>query len=672
MVSQVGRKAVLVYPRFLDETFWSFSHSLRKYIPRTRFGTPKRSLPPLGLMGLFGRLKPHYEEVVLVDRNVDPRPLEGLIADADHVYMGGMIAQERGFLEDAAIVKAQKKRLIAGGTVVDEGSPLMGLADHLVENEAEGLMDDLLQGLVDGTAEKYYRGGIPTPQMFWQPDFSSIHLRDYTDMALQVSRGCPEACEFCDITTRFGQKPRVTPIEQTEASLQQLFNLGWRGGIFIVDDNFIGSPKGTIRFLKQLYDVEGKIGYRATKYTELTMRLADESEEMDELRDLLRANRFNRFFIGVETNNVAALRETRKEQNLRGERSMLEKLDLIAENTGAGLMAGMIHGFDHDSEESVDSLIDFINASPIPVVMAGLLTALHHTKLEDRLKREGRFRELSSANNTDGTINFIPYGFSARQAEADYVRILKGVYSEEAYFGRVLRSLELLNPVDPNTKVPLGEAAYSVSRILTKDHAWTYWKYLPKAHAIARDRFGLGTPGYTYVMGDYITRCAQFTHFKAIADRLEAEVRKRKYEPWQQYSWKELQESPVERVEVLEPVEAEPSLSDSVRMRLANGYEYVGTRLEALAHFIEPHLKEGLRALRRVTPRPTIDHFFETELGAYLKAHVARPQILGELDFKKVEARLREALADQRAYFDDMRHMLGNAMSGMTLQDMHS
>ena len=141
---KIANRAILIYPKFFTKTFWSFEQTLAKYIPKNEFGLPKSSLPPLGLMGLFNHLKPYYNSLELVDRNVNPKPLEELIKGADHVYIGGMIAQEKGFLEDARTVKDAGKVLIAGGTIVNENSPLMNIADHLVENEAEMVIDDLL------------------------------------------------------------------------------------------------------------------------------------------------------------------------------------------------------------------------------------------------------------------------------------------------------------------------------------------------------------------------------------------------------------------------------------------------------------------------------------------------------------------------------------------------
>lgn len=559
MISKIAHKAVLIYPKFYGHTFWSFDRTLAKYLPRNEFGLPKRSLPPLGLMGLFNHLKPYYDHLEIIDRNVNPLPLEELIKEADHVYIGGMIAQQEGFLEDARLVKDAGKTLIAGGTIVDEQSPLMVLADHLVENEAEMVIDDLLEGLFHGNAEKFYRGTHTPPERFFQPDYSSINLENYQSMSVQITRGCPFNCEFCDITARFGRKQRIAPWKHTEDAFRQMAQLDWGGTVFIVDDNLIGNPVKTISLLKKIHKIETEIGRRFPKYSEVSLNLSDDTPAMAELRHWFRKAYFVDNFIGVETNNTEALREAGKKHNLRGESTPKEKLTLISEETGANMMMGIIYGFDSDTPESVDTLIDFINSTHAPTVMVGLLQALPNTKLWDRMKREGRLVERATGNNSDGTMNFIPRNISEKEAEQYYLRILEGIYNENKFFARVKRVLRL---IDPAVKVSSRSSSESIClawRILTKENSRIYWRHLKEAHRIARQRYGFNTKGYWCIMSEYLTYCARYTHMKAQTKYIREQIESRDYEQWQLVSWKSIQGVP-EEIEDTEPV-----LSDQIK-----------------------------------------------------------------------------------------------------------
>lgn len=542
MHEKIAHKAVLIYPEFdTQNTFWSYAQSLKMYAPLGEFGLPKRLLPPLGLMGLYHHLKPYYEQLCLIDKNIDPRPISEFIMDADHVYIGGMMAQEQSLLKLGLEVKKAHKVLIAGGTAISPQSSLMQVADHLLENEAEVTIDQLLAGLDKGHAKKYYKGGFHSADYFFQPDYAAINMQNYMHMAVQISRGCPERCEFCDIPARFGKAFRVTPWQKTQQSFQQMKDLGWTGPVFIVDDNFIGNPRKALEVLKSLYKIGNKIGYHHPKYTELTLRLADESLVMAELRHWFHKANFINGFYGVETPNKASLLETDKRQNLRGKRSLVEKLRFISEQTGAGVMMGMIYGFDHDSDESIQEFIDFVNASHAPIVMLGLLNALPCTPLIARMQKEGRMIQTSSGNNSDGIINFIPYNFSVQRAEQNYLRILQDIYHPQAYFDRVMRHLELLDPcLRSNDRSSHGSITYLV-KILSKKYALIYWRYLPAALAIAKRRCGFHLPSYIAIMAEFFSLCGQYTHFSSQIDAQRNSIAERDYTDLQKVAWRDLQ-----------------------------------------------------------------------------------------------------------------------------------
>ncbi len=542
MTEQIADKALLIYPEFDSQnTFWSYGHSLKRYLPTNEFGRPKRLLPPLGMMGLYNFLKPYYQTVELIDKNIDPRPLEQQLDGVDHVYMGGMSAQQDNLLKLAAQVKAQNKTLIVGGTAIAQHSKIRRYADHLVENEAEPVMDALLDNLRQEKNEHCYRGYPGPAEHFFQPDYAAINLDNYIHMAVQISRGCPEKCEFCDIPSRFGKAFRITPWEKTAASFRQLKQLGWTGQVFIVDDNFIGHPRRALDILKRLHQIGEEIGYHHPKYTELTLRLADESDIMADLRHWFRKARFINGFYGVETPNKASLLETQKKQNLRGDKSIVEKLRFISEQTGSGVMMGMIYGFDHDSQDSVQDFIDFINASHAPIVMVGLLNALPHTPLIERLKQQQRFLKSSSGDNSDGVINFIPYHLSVQQAEQNYLTIVQAIYQPTAYFKRVLRHLTLIDPdLQSQYRTRHGSLKY-LFNILSHENAISFWRYLPQAVRLARQRAGQDKAVFLTLMAEYFSLCAQFTHFRRQVDAQQQAIEQRRYRKEQKLSWREQQ-----------------------------------------------------------------------------------------------------------------------------------
>src|SRR5262249_23622294 len=133
---------------------------------------------------------------------------------------------------------------------------------------------------------------------------------------------------------------------------------------------------------------------------------------------------------------------------------------------GMEVMAGFIVGFDHDPQDIFDLQIKFIRESGIPLAMVGLLVALPDTQLWRRLEKEGRLLAVSTGNNTDCTVNFIP------KMDLDflvdgYKRILRNIYSPAEYYRRSLDCLSRFheNRIEPR-KTGLREDLKSLYRII--------------------------------------------------------------------------------------------------------------------------------------------------------------------------------------------------------------
>jgi radical SAM superfamily enzyme YgiQ (UPF0313 family) len=418
-------KTLLVYPEFPD-TYWSFRHALS-------FEGKRSAYPPLGLLTVSAML-PNWWERRLVDMNIqplDPSDIEW----ADVVFASAMIVQKDSLRRVVELCKAEGKRVVIGGPYAASGAKHLPEADHIFLGEAETTLPEFIRDLERGVPKRIYQAAErPALSVAPIPDFHLADLQCYSAMPVQYSRGCPFQCEFCDIIEIYGRVPRTKSNEQMLAELDALFQAGWRGTVFIVDDNFIGNKRNVKRLLPVLADWSERHGRPFSFLTEASVNLAED----DELLDGMRRAYFRRVFLGIETPVEASLKEAQKGQNLR--RNLLDSIRKI-QSHGMEVMAGFIVGFDNDPDDIFERQIEFIRESAIPIAMVGLLTALPDTQLWRRLEREGRLLLESTGNNTDGSLNFIPKMEAARLIEG-YKSIMRAIYSPGEYYQRALDCLE--------------------------------------------------------------------------------------------------------------------------------------------------------------------------------------------------------------------------------------
>jgi radical SAM superfamily enzyme YgiQ (UPF0313 family) len=262
------------------------------------------------------------------------------------------------------------------------------------------------------------------------PRFDLLKIDQYRSMTIQFTRGCPFTCEFCDIIVMYGRRPRAKTVDQVMAEVRELHRLGARN-IFVVDDNFIGNRKEAKQLLAAIVDWQKSHRYPVEFMTEVSLNVSQD----DELLSLLRQAHFTTIFIGIESPRPASLKETTKNQNLRGD--LLESVHKI-QAAGLEVMAGMIVGFDNDDPQIFDEQFRFIQEARIPVSMTGMLNALPKTPLYKRLKEAGRLVAESVGDQFVFT-NIVPKAMSTSQLNEGYKRLLQRLYSHRNYRRRVMQ-----------------------------------------------------------------------------------------------------------------------------------------------------------------------------------------------------------------------------------------
>jgi radical SAM superfamily enzyme YgiQ (UPF0313 family) len=484
-------KVLLIYPEFPD-TYWSFRHALT-------FEGKRAAFPPLGLLTISAMLPSDWQRR-LVDMNV-AKLREADIEWADVVFASAMLVQKDSLRQVVNRCKALGKRVVVGGPYVSTSAEHLPEADHIFIGEAESTLPEFLREFEEGRARRIYQA--PTKPALTDtpaPDFQLAALDRYSAMSVQYSRGCPFQCEFCDIIEIYGRVPRTKTNRQMLSELDALYALGWRGLVFIVDDNFIGNKRNVKQLLPDLIEWSESHGAPFSFLTEASVNLAED----DHLLEMMRSANFRRVFLGIETPVEESLKEAQKGQNTR--RNLLESVRKI-QGYGLEVMAGFIVGFDTDPEDIFERQIHFIQESAIPLAMVGLLTALPDTQLWRRLEREGRLLEESTGNNTDGSLNFVPRMDTARLIEG-YRSILRSIYSPAEYYRRALDCLSYLRRDKPEPRrtrfiSDLRAFARIALALGVRDPARReFWRYLSRAITHHRENFAhavtLAAMGYHF------------------------------------------------------------------------------------------------------------------------------------------------------------------------------
>jgi radical SAM superfamily enzyme YgiQ (UPF0313 family) len=471
---------LLVYPK-TPATFWGFTDALK-------FISKKASEPPLGLITVAAML-PKEWNLKLIDLNITNLKDKDILW-ADYVFLSGMNIQMTSFKEVIKRSNTLETKVIAGGPLATtEHQNILGV-DHFILDEAEITLPLFLNDLKNGNPKYIYSSDIYPDITFSPiPMWELLEMKNYATMDIQYSRGCPYDCEFCNITLFNGHRPRVKSKVQFISELNTLYKLGWRGDVFVVDDNFIGNKRLLkSELLPAIVKWSKEKNYPFKFISEVSINIADDKE----LIQLMLDAGFYSVFIGIETTNEKSLEECGKKQNLERD---LENAIKDLQNSGLIVTGGFIVGFDHDPPSIFDDQIKFIQNSGIVTAMVGILNAPKGTRLFKRLKIENRIIENFNGNNMDGTINFKPV-MTYKNLMNGYKRVVKTIYSQKEFYQRVSTFLKNYNLPDTlKNQISLKEIKAFIKLIwklgLAEKGRKYFWKFFAFSLAKHPKKFSL-------------------------------------------------------------------------------------------------------------------------------------------------------------------------------------
>jgi radical SAM superfamily enzyme YgiQ (UPF0313 family) len=459
---------LLVYPEYPD-TYWSFRHALR-------FISKKAAIPPLGLITVSAMLPSTWQKK-LVDMNVTKLQTKDVMW-ADYVFISAMYIQKDSVNIVIEECRKDNAKIVAGGPLFTQEYENYPMIDHFILNEAEITLPLFLKDLDSGhTPEKVYKTDeYADIRLTPVPDYHLLSMKDYVSMNIQVSRGCPFACNFCEITALLGHKVRMKNTSQVIKELETLYNLNWNGPVAVVDDNFIGNKNEVKHSLLPAMKNWMKAHKNPFTFTvQTSINLADD----DQLMSLMVETGLGSAFIGIETPDEASLENCNKIQNEN--RDLLQSVKKLQRN-GIDVSGGFIVGFDSDSSSIFKRQIDFIQQSGIVTAMVGLLNAPRNTKLYKQLEAENRLTTEATGSNTDFSMNFVPK-MNYRLLLEGYKTIIKSIYSTKPYYKRIRRFLlDYKRPLFRQHKIEFSYLKAFIKSIfiigIVNRGRGEYWKFM--------------------------------------------------------------------------------------------------------------------------------------------------------------------------------------------------
>ncbi len=378
----------------------------------------KGLLTPLGLMYLAA-CTPEDVEIRLIDENIERLAFDEV---PDLVGITTMTATAPRAYEIASRYRELGSKVVLGGvhaSMLPEEA--LQYADSVVVGEAEGTWPQVVADAEAGRLQPLYRQDefldfsrpikprrdLIDPKRYWAAN------------SVQVSRGCPHACNFCSVTAFNGRKVRMRDVDNVLEEVETLTrsNLSRRKVVAFVDDNIAGRPPQAKELFRALIPLKIRWGSQAS------INMARD----EELVALAAESGCQFLFIGLETTSAAALKEMGKRQNKAEEYE--DGLRLLRKY-GIHVLGAFVFGFDSDDQTVFADTLDFAMRNKIQVAQFAALVPYPGTKLFYQLLEEERMEPGYWFDESwDSRVVFQPNKMSAQRLNFETHQVQRRFYS---------------------------------------------------------------------------------------------------------------------------------------------------------------------------------------------------------------------------------------------------
>ena len=371
-----------------------------------------RMAPSLALLTL-ANLTPKEHEVIIENENVESINFDEKV---DLVAITVTVDVMNRAIEIAKEFRKRSVKVVAGGIhITADPKGAYGYFDAICVGMAERIWQRILFDAQNDSLNEIYNDMLSiSGQEIVSPDYDIIDNSKYLyTNIISTSRGCPFECDFCYNSSQSVHKAYINrPIEDV---IREIKTLRTRHIMFI-DDNFIGNPSWTKKFLAQIKPLGLK--YNAA----VTSNIIDMPDILDDLKE----SGCQSLFIGFESINDKAIDSVNKVQNSVGK---YERLVEELHKRGIMINASFVFGLDEDDSSVFEKTLDWIVKNKIETVTSHILTPYPGTRLYENLHKQGRITDFDLSKYNTANVVYRPKNMTQEELYKGYLWIYKEVYS---------------------------------------------------------------------------------------------------------------------------------------------------------------------------------------------------------------------------------------------------
>lgn len=416
-------RVAFIYPGF--ERHAQAHPELLSYVPCDEY----LGGPGLGLASMAAVTPPDIE-LVFVDDRVSPFSLD---VEADLYALSFFTPAATRALEIADELRQAGRVTVAGGIFPSMMPDHVGThVDAVVMGEGEGQWGTVLRDFQEGELKPRYRSSepydlsvLPPPRidLYLDAENPQFHPDDYP---LQISRGCPLACDACVIPSVMG-KIRMVPQDNARATLETLRKRGRRAAL--TEDTsffcFSQARKHFRQFLRVLQD-DPRPGHEKISYVGVSMPmiLSLDPELLVELRDA----GIDRFYLVCGFDPI-----TRKAFGI-GDKDAMEKAILSVRKCldfGIEPYTSLLVGNDTDDEGVFDRTLEFTEKAGVPKTEFAIFTPYPGTPAWKLMNTEGRIIDREWKHYNDANVVFTPRQMTPERLTEGYLSLWRNFYKRK-------------------------------------------------------------------------------------------------------------------------------------------------------------------------------------------------------------------------------------------------